>query len=130
MIQWKKLTRHDPQTSDEAAVSRPPSSTAPAVKAWCLMTIIANAIIALTVATVMQRGDTLLPGVFWTLFPLPIRFFWRDLAPLAESQIQLINRLSPFKIRIDVGVQWLAIAACICSTLMLCATYVLLWPRS
>ena len=126
MIDWKKLVPDEPLISDVEFFPRSATDVPPAVKNWCMITIVVNALIAGSAALALRHPWPLLLGAIFVLLPLYMLFCWRDLASAAAPPKERINR-SPFAFRINIGVQWCGIAACLGCTLMMCCIGVLLW---
>jgi hypothetical protein len=127
MIDWKKLVPDEPFISDvEFFPSRPPKGTPPAVKNWCMITIIVNVLIAASAAAVLHHAWPLLLGVVFILFPLYMLFFWGDVVSWVASTHKRIHE-APFVPAVKLGAQWLALSVCLGCTLMLCIIGAVLW---
>ena len=127
MIDWKKFVPDEAFISDvEFFPPRPAKGTPPAVKNWCIMTTVVNGLLAATAAIALRHIWPLLLGAIFTLPPLYALFCWRDLASAAIRAKERADQF-PFAPRINIGVQWCGIAACLGCTLMMCCIGMLLW---
>jgi hypothetical protein len=127
---WKTLIPDEPLISHSEAV--PPRHTKripPAVRGWSVVSIVANGLVAGLSTAISRDAAPLLLGAIFTLFPLYILFFWNDVISMVNTSKQRAIEQSPFAVRINFGVQWIAISVCVGTTAILCITSVVAVAR-
>src|SRR5690242_20236151 len=125
---WKTLIPDEPLISDGDGTvpARYRETIPPAVKAWCVLSILSNALVSGLAMTVFRNVAPILLCAIFSLFPLRILFFWGDVVSTVDTTVRAIDRTS-FPFRINLGVQWLAISMCVGCTMGLCITTIVLY---
>ena len=113
MPDWNKLVPDEP-LFDREFIHPSSETTPPAVKNWCLISIAANAVIATLVTLTTHHAASLLMGAFFSVLPLVMLFYWRDVASATAS-------------RTYIGPQWFGIGLCLGCTSGLCLHAAVEW---
>jgi hypothetical protein len=124
---WKKLIPDEPMIADSEVLSaRDLKTIPPAVRAWCLLSIAANAVVIAVASVLFRNAAPLLAGTIFALFPLYMLLFWSDLSSTVENVKQRAIDRSPFVV-VNLSVQWCAISLCVCAPVMTGVLCTLLW---
>src|SRR6266702_6687480 len=116
---WKTLIPDEPLFSDNEVITMQPKSLPPAVRSWCLVSIVVNSMVVAVATAILRNAAPLLLGAILTLFPLWMLLFWSDLVSnINISKQRTIEQIS-FALRINLSVQWCAISICVAAPLML-----------
>ena len=125
---WKTLIPDEPFISDSEVIpSRFLKKIPPAVRGWCLVAMVSNCAVVAIATAIFRNAAPLLVGAIFTLFPLYMLLFWSDLASTVDTVKQRAIERSPFAIRINLGIQWAAIAICVAAPMMISIVCVILW---
>jgi hypothetical protein len=125
---WKKLIPDEQFISDgRQDQTRPSNKIPPAVKGWCLVSLVAIGLVVAVASVVFQNVGPLLVGTIFALFILYMLVFWNDLASSANSSKQKAFEHTPVAFQINLSVQWSAISLCVAAPLMAFGVCVLLW---
>jgi len=124
---WKTLIPDEPLISDSEVVpARYMKNIPPAVKSWCLVSIITNAVVIAVATMAFRNAVPLLAGAIFTLFPLYMLAFWSSLASTVGDVKQRAIERSPLVV-VNLSVQWAAISICVFAPMMTCVLCILLW---
>jgi hypothetical protein len=124
---WRTLIPDEPLISDSEVVpARDLKTIPPAVRAWCFVAIAANGAVVAIATAFFRNAAPLLVAAIFTMFPLWMLLFWRDLATTVDGVKQRAVE-SPFAFRINLSIQWCAISVCVCAPATTSALCLLLW---
>jgi len=125
---WRTLIPDEPIISGERQdQTRPSSEIPPAVKSWCLVSLVAIGLVVLVASAIFQNTGPLLVGTIFALLILYMLFFWNDLASSAHSSRQKISERLPVASQINLSVQWSAISICAAAPVMVFGVCLVLW---
>src|SRR5262249_468024 len=126
---WNKLKPDEPFISgQEVMPARYLQKIPPAVRAWCLVSVAANFVIALAFTPVFRHAGPFVASLLFSVFPLSLLFFWRSFALQMDGIYdRAAETQSIFVIRINIDLQWCAISLCAGATVMLCVLLTVLW---
>jgi len=125
---WKTLIPDEPFFSDgRQGQNRPSKKIPPAVKSWCLVSLVAIGFVVAAASIIFQNAGPLLVGTIFALVILYMLFFWNDLASSANSSEQKIFERMPVTSQINLSVQWSAISICIAAPVMVFGICLVLW---
>ena len=125
---WKTLIPDEPFFSDGGQdQTRPSNEIPPAVKSWCLVSLVAIGLVVAVASVIFQNVGPLLVGAIFALLILYIRFFWNDLASSANSSKQKIFERMPVASQINLSMQWSAISICVAAPVMFFGVCLVLW---
>jgi len=123
---WKKLIPDEPMIADSEVLSaRDARTIPPAVKAWCLLSMAANAVVIAIASAIFRNAAPALAGTIFALFPLYMLFSWTNLSSTVDNVRQRAVEQSPFVV--NLSLQWTAISLCVCAPVMTCVLCTLLW---
>src|SRR5262245_38237216 len=125
---WKTLIPDEPFVSDDDGdvPVRHRKVIPPAVKGWCVISILANGLIAGLATAVFRNVAPILLCAIFSLFPLRILFFWGDVVSIVDTTKSRAVERSPFPV-INLSVQWIGISMCVGCTVMLCIVTIVLY---
>lgn len=127
---WRTLIPDEPFFLDYDDVLLPvPKSIPPAVRSWCFVAFACNCVVV-AIATIIYRNIApLLVAAIFTMFPLWMLLFWRDLASTMDTVKQRIveQTPAPLSLQINISVQWAAISLCVSAPLMTSLVLTILW---
>src|SRR6266581_3161061 len=72
-------TRFERLFSDNEVITMQPKSPPPAIRGWCLVSIVVNSMVVAIATAILRNAAPLLLGAILTLFPLWMLLFWSDL---------------------------------------------------
>lgn len=125
---WKTLIPDEPLISDSEVIpARYLKIMPPAVRGWCFVSIVANGVVVALITGIFRNIAPLLLGAIFTLFPLYLLFFWNDVVSTADTSKQRALERYPFAVRINFGVQWIAISICVAAPVMLSMASIIVW---
>lgn len=125
---WKTLIPNEPFISDgRQDRTRPSDKIPPAVKSWCLVSLVSIGLVVAVASVIFQNAGPSLVGAIFALLILYMRFFWSDLASSADSSKQKAFERTPVAFQINLSAQWSAISICVAAPLMAFGVCVLLW---
>lgn len=125
---WKTLIPDEPFISDgRQDQTRPSNKIPPAVKSWCLVSLVAIGLVVAVATAMFQNAGPLLVGTIFALLILYMLLFWNDLASSANSSKQKIFERMPAASQINLSVQWSAISICVAAPVMVFGIYLVLW---
>jgi hypothetical protein len=125
---WKTLVPDEPLISDSEVIpARYLKKMPPAVRGWCLVSIAASGVVVALATAVFRNAAPLLMGAISALFPLYMLFFWNDVASTADTAKQRAIERSPLPVRMNFGIQWIAISICAAAPVMLSVASVAIW---
>jgi len=125
---WKTLIPDEPFISDgRQDQTRPSNKIPPAVKSWCLVSLVAIGLVVAVATVMFQNAGPLLVGTIFALLILYMLFFWNDLASSANSSKQKIFERMPVASQINLSVQWSAISICMAAPVMVFGICLVLW---
>jgi hypothetical protein len=125
---WKTLIPDEPLILDGGSEeARYLNRMPPAVKGWCLVSLVANGLIVAIATAIFQNGGPFLVGAIFALFPSYMLLFWKDLVSTANIAKQKAFERTPFAFQLNLSVQWVAISLCVAAPVMLSSVCVILW---
>jgi len=124
---WKTLIPDEPFFSVGIDQTRPSKRIPPAVKSWCLVSLIAIGLVVAIASVIFQNAGPSLVGAISALLILYMLFFWNDLASSANSSKQKIVERMPVASRINLSVQWSAILICVAAPVMVFGFCLVVW---
>jgi hypothetical protein len=125
---WKTLIPDEPFVLDDGVEdTRYLNRLPPAVKGWCLVSILATVLVAAIATAIFWNAGPLLVGAIFALFPSYMLLFWKDLASAAKTAKQRGAERYPFVVQINLSVQWCAISVCVVAPAMAAGLCILLW---
>lgn len=125
---WKTLIPDEPFISDgRQDQTRSSNKIPPAVKSWCLVSLIAISLVVLVASAIFQNAGPLLVGTIFAALILYMLFFWNDLASSANSSRQKISQRLPAASQINLSLQWSAISICVAAPVMVFGVCLVLW---
>jgi hypothetical protein len=125
---WKTLIPDEPLISDGGfEQARYLNRIPPAVKSWCLISLIANGLVVAIATAIFRNLGPFLLGAIFALFPSYMLLFWKDVFSTVNTTKQRAFERMPFALRIDLSVQWVAISICVAAPVMLAGISVVLW---
>ena len=125
---WKTLIPDEPFISDgRQDQTRPSNKIPPAVKSWCLVSLVAIGLVVAVATAIFQNAGPLLVGTIFALFILYMLLFWNGLASSANSSKQKIFERMPAASQLNLSVQWSAISICVAAPVMVFGVCLVLW---
>jgi hypothetical protein len=125
---WKTLIPDEPFVLDDGVEdTRYLNRLPPAVKGWCLVSILATVFVAAIATAIFQNTGPLLAGAIFALFPSYMLLFWKDISSAAKTAKQRGAERYPLVIQINLSVQWCAISLCVAAPAMAAGLCILLW---
>jgi hypothetical protein len=124
---WKKLIPDEPlvldgRVDDTRYLGRLP----PAVKGWCLISLLANAFVVAIATAIFQNAGPALVGAIFALFPSYLLLFWKDISSTMDTAKQKAAERYGF-LQINLSAQWCAISVCAAAPAMVAGVCALLW---
>jgi hypothetical protein len=124
---WKSLIPDEPLIlGDGYEEARYLNRMPPAVKGWCLVSLVANGLVVAIATAIFRNAGPVLLGAIFALFPSYMLLFWRDLASTGNTVKQRAFERMPFAV-INLSVQWCAISICVAAPVMVSCISVVLW---
>ena len=125
---WQKLIPDEPFIlDDEDEDTRFLNKMPPAVKAWCLASLIANSFVMAIAVAIFRNAAPLLVGAIFALFPLYMLLFWGDIASAVHTAKRKGAERYSFLVRPNLSTQWCAIALCVAAPAFAACVCFLLW---
>lgn len=125
---WKTLIPDEPVILDQGVEDvRYFHRVPPAVKAWCLVSLVGNGVIAAIASAIFQHAGPLVAGMLFALFPSYILLFWKDLVSSTNETKQKAFERVPLAVQVNLSVQWAAVFVCVAMPLMLSGFCIGLW---
>lgn len=127
MSLWKTLIPDEPFVLDGTVEdTRYSGRLPPAVKGWCLISLLVNVLVVAIATAIFQNARPLLVGGIFALFPSYMLLFWKDVGSTANSAKQKAAERYPF-VQINLSAQWCAISLCVAAPAMAAGVCALLW---
>jgi len=125
---WKALVPDEPFVLDESFEdTRYPEKLPPVVKAWCVVSLIANGFVVAIATPIFRNVGPLLVGAIFALFPLWMVLFWKDLASSMNEAKQKAVASAMYVAPINLSLQWCAISMCVAAPAMVIGACTLLY---
>jgi hypothetical protein len=127
---WRTLIPDAPFISDYDDMLLPvPKSIPPAVSGWCFVAMVCNCVVVAIATAIYRNIAPLLVGAIFTMFPLWMLLFWRNLASTMDTVKRRTVERPPFPLplQINVSVQWAAISLCAAAPMMTSLLLIILW---
>jgi hypothetical protein len=124
---WKTLIPDEPLVRDgRVEGTRYSGWLPPAVKGWCLISLLANVFVVAIATAIFQNAGPLLVGAIFALIPSYMLLFWKDIGSTVNTAKQKAAERYPF-VQINLSAQWCAISLCVAAPAMVAGVCALLW---